>query len=578
MASVQDTVYIALPIALLAAVAVGLRRHPRVSGAIAGSLLAGLTLGSVVLGHETPADLPPETADSPVAFTAREIVKHLSEPEDTDGEDPEGGDRGAGGARSAQRGGGLVVSTAEAAEPRAAGGDGQDPAEEAELPTDASLAQQGTAGMRMTEPSFGAAAKVARTQPPPSDRKWNIVWVVLESHGRRYLQGDSPNGVQPMPFFVDNLAKKGWWMSRHRSPSNSSATSIFAQLSGLYPLPSTRMFSMQKDNYIPSLFSLLGPEYDSFLITPGRLNFFFPQAFLQHSGIKQLIGFHELDKKVKQSGQMGNQVRHEVDTVTYFLKRLHEAKPPFAAVYYSFTPHWEYYDYGPEFHRFKSKRQLERYLNGMYLIDKQIERIVQQLERDGLLDSTILVFAGDHGEAFGQHPANYNHSRASFDENYSTPALIVQPKLFAPKIIAHDTLHIDLLPTVLDAMGIAYDDALLQGESLWQEKPRRKYQFFWGNENTISAIRDDGLKVQLGLNDQRCWAFDLQGDPSEKKKLGCQKYGADLAVLKAWRDRQRRMLPAYSKAVREGKEFQGHRHPQVRAVAETPRKGGGKGR
>ena len=512
-------------------------------------LWAGASLG---LSHPCPADQPAELSDSPLAYTVGDMAMHLPEI-----------------AKKLRHGGQQPRRTASAVQHASGNGDANlaaaATAEVDDGGDEDEVAVAAPDGLRMVELPYAATATMAKQLPAAKAKTWNIVWVIMESTGRRYLQGDTPKGLQPMPFLAENLAKRGWWLAKHRSPSNSSATSIFAQMSGLYPSPSTRMFSVQKENYVPTLFNYLGDKYERFLVTPGKLSFFFPRAFLQHGGLGELHGYDEL-KNLK-TVQSENFVRNEIETMSYFLERLRKAKPPFAAVYYSFSPHWEYVDYGPQYHRFTGARPLDRYLNALYLLDTQLQRLVEQLEKDGVLDSTIVVLAGDHGEAFGQHDKNWAHSRASFEENFGTPGLLLQSQLFPPKVIERDTLHIDLLPTVLDAVGVAYDDALVQGESLFQSELRRKVQFFWGNENTLSGIFDGHLKVQWAVGDNRCWAFELQTDPREKTKLSCADHASELEVLKKYRDRQRAAISAYSAAVREGQLYGSHRPPATAAAA-----------
>ncbi len=539
------------PALLVAAAWAVLRaRSPRWSASVLGLpvIWAGL---SWVLAHPCPADQPAELSDSPLAYTLGDIAVHLPEvakklrhvAQQT--HHAPKADSPAGPAGAAQLAG---AATGEVDD----GGD------------DDEVAVAAPDGLRMIELPYAASATASKQLPPVKGKKWNIVWVVMESTGRRYLQGDTPKGLQPMPFLAENLAKRGWWLSRHRSPSNSSATSIFAQMSGLYPSPSTRMFSVQKDNFVPTLFNYLGDSYERFLVTPGKLSFFFPRAFLQHGGLGELHGYDEL-KHIK-TVQSENFVRNEIDTMSFFLERLDKARPPFAAVYYSFSPHWEYVDYGPQYRKFAGSRPLDRYLNALYLLDTQLQRLVEHLEKTGLLDSTIVVMAGDHGEAFGQHEKNWAHSRASYEENFATPGLLLQPQLFPPKVVERDTLHIDLVPTVLDALGVPYDDALVQGESLFQGELRRKVQFFWGNENTLSGLFDGRWKVQWAVGDNRCWAFDLQSDPREKTRLGCRDQGDRWELLKKYRDRQRAAISAYSAAVRDGQLYGSHRPPATAAA------------
>lgn len=551
-----DALGVALPALGVLMALVGLRRWPRAAWPVGLTGSALLTAAALQLGQAAPPRLPTEVNAAPFVFTALDFAQHFR---DADDDDP----------AEAQTSSGDAPQRGQAAGQPMAGDASQvsdDAQEDAGKP-----GTNATEGLRLTAREFVAQATVTKDVPKKTDKPWNIVWIVMESTGRRYLQGDTPKGLQPMPFLVDDLAKRGWWLAQHRSPSNSSATSIFAQMSGLYPSPSTKMFSVQKDVHLPTLFTFLGERYERFLVTPGKLSFFFPRHFLNHGGLTEMYGYDELKQIPAMASE--NAVRHEVEVVSYFLQRLKKAKPPFAAVYYSFSPHWEYLDYGPKYRRFSGGRGIDRYLNGMYLLDTQIQRIVKQLEDDKLLDSTILVLASDHGEAFGQHEHNFAHSRASFEENYSAAGLIVQPALFPPKTIDRPTSHIDLLPTVLDAIAVPYNDELLQGESLFQTANRRKYQFLWGNENTVSALRDDGLKVQLALGEQKCWAFDLARDPKERSRLSCGPYGKDLAILKAYRERQRRLLPAYSASNKVGVAFQGHQHPGARTetVAKQPR-------
>jgi hypothetical protein len=550
-----DLLGVTLPvIAVMVSLAI-FRHWPRMAWPAGLGAALVLTGGSLQLGQAAPPRLPAEVNASPVVFTASDFAAHWGDREDDDADDEPAPTTLASHHRSAAGGVAMGADTTETADESSGNSNAPPPAGEA---------------LRLVAPEYVAQAQVERKLPAKAEKPWNIVWIVMESTGRRYLQGDSPKGLQPMPFLVDDLAKRGWWLAQHRSPSNSSATSIFAQMSGLYPSPTTKMFSVQKDVHLPTLFTFVGDSYERFLVTPGKLSFFFPRHFLRNSGLQEMHGYDELRQIPAMTSE--NAVRNEIDTVSFFLGRLKKAKPPFAAVYYSFAPHWEYLDYGPKYRRFSGGRAGDPKNNRMYLLDTQIKRIVQQLQDDGLLDSTILVLASDHGEAFGQHEHNYAHSRASFEENYSAAGVLVQPKLFPPQVIDRPTSHIDLLPTVLDALGVAYNDALLQGESLFQSAHRRKYQFLWGNENTVSALRNDGLKVQLAVGEQKCWAFDLSRDPKERSRLACGAYAKDLAVLKEYRERQRKMLPAYSAAHKRGEAFAGQQHPGLRSatIAQDP--------
>lgn len=549
----RDIVFAATPVALwLASVALD-RRYVRVRfGILAGSAAVVWVVG--LLPGYLPDEFPSETGASPAVFTVVDFWQHRHEVADSDESPNISGNQGVGpktAAKNVDEDGAPMPAGASMADATTVTDD--EPNSAAPL----------AAGLRLTDPRVSDLPIPMKDLPKGAVKNWNVVWVIMESTGMRYFTGETTKGIETMPY-LRSLAKDGWFLSHHRSPSNSSATSIFAQMSGLYPSPTIKMFSVQKDNYVPTLFSLLPTQYERFLVTPGKLSYFFPRYFLKHGGLEDLKGYEELP--INKGGDELGLCKDEIETVSYFLSRLHKAKAPFAAVYYSFVAHWQYADYGPQYRRFAPNRPMDRYHNNLYLLDSQIKRIVEQLKQDGQLESTILVFAGDHGEAFGQHEHNWAHSRASFEENFATPAILWQPKVFSPKVDTRETLHIDLAPTVLDALGIPTDDALLQGESLFQRQLRRKVAFFWSNIGTVTAIRA-GIKLNWALAEKRCWAFDLAKDPSERKPLTCDKFGDLLAIVKDYRDTQRAALPAYSAAAQKGEPYQGHRHPTQVAPA-----------
>jgi arylsulfatase A-like enzyme len=247
--------------------------------------------------------------------------------------------------------------------------------------------------------------------------------------------------------------------------------------------------------------------------------------------------------------------RDEAETVSFFLRRLDEhaaSGAPFLAIYYSFIAHWPYPDYGAESHVLSPTRPLNLYYNDLHYLDAQIARIFHHLEERKLLERTIVVLVGDHGEAFGQHAHNFTHSRMSYNENLRTPAIIYQPQLFPPRRFSVPTSHVDILPTLLDALGVRYDPTLVQGESLRGKSLRRRYIFIYGNEDTLSSVSTDLIKLQISLRDGSCWVFDLKSDPEEHRRLSCQGHSEQQQALLIYRRHQQSALRRYNRAARHG--------------------------
>ena len=432
-------------------------------------------------------------------------------------------------------------------------------------------------GIKLAGPMYSHPVRTVKDLPPPANHPWNVVFLVLESVGTRYMQEGFGGSPVPMPF-LNRLAREGWFLKNHFTPSNVSTKADFSIFSGLYDFFQRGTLGVRQDVQIPSLHNFLGPKYDSFLVSPSSSAWYFPLPFLRNGGLREIHTYENLNFKIREElSTLGRYIaRDEIQTVDFFLQRISRAREPFLGMYVSFVAHFPYFDYGPEYRIMESDgKSISRYINNLYLLDRLIQRIFEHLRKKGLMERTILVIVGDHGQAFGQHhPDNYLHYRYSYNVNLEAPVIFYQPALFKPRSFSAPTNHTDILPTLLDALRIAYNPALLDGESLFHRKLTRKYLFFYGHEESISSLSTEGIKVQVSLKKNRCWAFDLKADPGEKNSLGCGPYQAQLEALLNFVRHHDASLAQYNAGNREGKDFRGLRHP---GLAATPAVGEKKG-
>jgi len=411
------------------------------------------------------------------------------------------------------------------------------------------LKKEEEGGIKPVSPLFQDQKHQLKILPPKVNHSWNIIIFIMESVGTRYMFDNSLENPIPMPF-LNRLTKEGWYLKRHFTTSNISTKAIFSILSGLYDLFDKEAFGIRADAYVPSIFNFIGKNYESFLVTPSPIRWYFPVEFVKNSGLKEIHHFDNLPFRIKEElHPFGRYIgRDETETVDFFLKRIEKAKEPFLGIYISFAAHLPYFDYGPKYRIIENDGHLiKRYYNNLYLLDNMIRLIYERLEKSGLLERTILVILGDHGQAFGQHHEdNYMHHRYSYNENLETPAIFYQPKLFKPRSLEFPTSHIDILPTLLDAVGIPFDPLLLNGESLFNNPLRRKFIFFYGQEGTISCLDSNLIKVQYSIKNSKCWAFDLKNDPDEKNPLDCSLFKSQIEALHFFTNHHNSSLIQYS--------------------------------
>jgi phosphoglycerol transferase MdoB-like AlkP superfamily enzyme len=404
-----------------------------------------------------------------------------------------------------------------------------------------------------------------------SGHPWNIVFFIMESAGTRYIFDTSDGNAMPMPF-LHKISQEGWYLKRHYTTSNVSTKALFSIFSGLYDFFTKETFGTRSDAEVPAVYNWVGQEYDRFLVTPSSISWYFPTKFVVNNGLSEIHSYENLTFSIKDSikeefHSLGHYIaRDEIQTVDFFIQRLRKAREPFLGIYISFAAHFPYFDYGEDYRIAKDDgRLISRYYNNLNLLDRMIKRIVDHLQERGLLERTILVILGDHGQAFGQHhPNNFMHYRYSYNENLETPAILYQPALFKPKTFEFPTSHVDILPTLLDAMEIPYSTGAFDGDSLFSHKLVRKSIFFYGYEESISSLDPHLIKVQRSLKKNNCWAFDLKLDPDERNLLDCSLYPLQLEALYKFVTTHDVNLLKYNANLREKKELPGIPVPAVK--------------
>jgi hypothetical protein len=382
---------------------------------------------------------------------------------------------------------------------------------------------------------MGKRLELATSLPVKNSRPWNLIIFIMESVGTRYIFDTSGGNAMPMPF-LHKVSQEGWYLKRHFTTSNVSTKAVFSIFSGLYDFFSKETFGTRPDADVPAVYNWVGQGYDRFLVTPSSISWYFPTKFVTNNGLSEIHSYENLKFEIKEEfHSLGHYIaRDEVQTTDFFIQRLRKAKEPFLGIYISFAAHFPYFDYGEDYRVRKDDGHLiSRYYNNLNLLDRMIKRIVDHLREQGLLERTLVVIVGDHGQAFGQHhPNNFMHYRYSYNENLETPAVLYQPALFKPKTFEFPTSHVDLLPTLLDAMRIPYSPTAFDGKSLFSGKARQLPIFFYGYEESISSLDSHLRKVQYSLKKNNCWAFDLKLDPDEKNPLDCSSYPLEVEGLR----------------------------------------------
>jgi arylsulfatase A-like enzyme len=165
--------------------------------------------------------------------------------------------------------------------------------------------------------------------------------------------------------------------------------------------------------------------------------------------------------------------------------------------------------------------------------DAAIGSLLDNLERLGKLENTLVVFTSDHGLAVGSHGLLGKENM--YDHSCRIPLIMSGPGIPAGLRIQGLTTNQDLFPTLCDLCHIPQPAAKLDGRSLIPALSSK--QAFAGREfvvcafgsphphdpqtwhETQRAIRTQDWKLVVDLIHQRHQLYDLKADPCEMKNL-----------------------------------------------------------
>lgn len=110
---------------------------------------------------------------------------------------------------------------------------------------------------------------------------------------------------------------------------------------------------------------------------------------------------------------------------------------------------------GPE-----TREDLAKYMDEVQRLDRYVGEVVSELERQGILDQTLLIYMADNGRAFPRDKAWL------YDGGIKTPFILHWPRGLKERGMVSDSLisAIDIAPTLLEVVGIQIPDTV-QGVS-----------------------------------------------------------------------------------------------------------------
>lgn len=136
---------------------------------------------------------------------------------------------------------------------------------------------------------------------------------------------------------------------------------------------------------------------------------------------------------------------------------------------------------------------LNRYSNAAHWVDHELGRLYDGLGQRGLLDSTIVIVTGDHGEEFMENGA-WGHNSSFAEQQTHVPFIVHMPGI-APSIVSRLTSHLDVATTLLQELGIQNANAdYTLGHNLFDEQ---RPQYLVMSDWHSIAVMNNTMKYRI---------------------------------------------------------------------------------
>lgn len=166
---------------------------------------------------------------------------------------------------------------------------------------------------------------------------------------------------------------------------------------------------------------------------------------------------------------------------------------------------------------------ISQYDGEIRFTDEQIGKVLAELKKLNLYNKTLIIITSDHGEFMGEHNFYFIHCVHLYDPVIKVPLIFKCSNMLPEgKTIYQQIGHIDIVPTILDLLGIK-TRIKTSGISLYsmllkdKKHPSRIIfsEFIDKKKIIVTSLRTGKWKLIYNSLNQKYELYDLKNDPEE---------------------------------------------------------------
>jgi uncharacterized protein len=281
-----------------------------------------------------------------------------------------------------------------------------------------------------------------------NEKQFNLLFVVIDSWRFDML---TPQVAPQMHRFINQYPS--WKFQRHFSGGNGTRIGIFSLFYGLY---GTHWNVMAQEQ--------IGPVFIDTLSRQGYQLGIFASAKLTTPPFDRTV-FRNIDllRSHSKGASAWERDRTALAEWSDWLDKRDSERPFFGFLFFDaphtyslpsdypkvFEPMWEQVDYLALNNDFDPLPFINRYKTCIHFVDSLIGRALEGLQRRGLLENTIVVFTGDHGQEFNDNELNFWGHGGNYTRYQTQVPLAIYWPGGEAQSIDRLTSHHDIVPTLM---------------------------------------------------------------------------------------------------------------------------------
>jgi glucan phosphoethanolaminetransferase (alkaline phosphatase superfamily) len=376
-------------------------------------------------------------------------------------------------------------------------------------------ASEGEPVLDFEQPAYPLSAinKIQKLDSRPTPEFKNLVFIILESVRWNSLFNADVNTGEKYPTF-ERLSREGMLFKSYVTVPHSSK-GYYSILTGRHAYPDIEIkeaMHLFQPSIIHELIKKKNMEAVAF--SSLYLQFENMDGFLKSIGVSsayQASALTPATASPQNNSSFGDSDEHLYASSVPFLKDITQQGKGFITLYFPSAAHYPYNCSNDP----SIQIAIKKYEDCIMKTDTLLGDMLNTFEKSGLLDSTLFVLVGDHGESFGEH-GTYLHNSSMHEEEVTVPLIFWANGKVLARTTSTTSQQTDIVPTIADLFGMTDSQLDVQGVSLLREQGKRTFFMSTFFDQLSSALVEHPDKYIYDYSSDSVTKYNIESDPQEK--------------------------------------------------------------